>query len=523
MTDIGLGSWPRRRARISGDAVAFTMDRRQLTYDELDARVEALAAGLAGLGVRRGDRVAYLGANDIATFESLFAAGRLGAVLVPLNTRLSAVEVGYMLSDCTPRVLLVGKDSLSLAMAAEPRSRGVDRVIAVDDPDTGQADGYAALTRRTVGASPRQAVIGLADPALILYTSGTTGRAKGAILTHGNLTFNTFNQLAHTDVLSTDTVACTAPLFHVVGLGQVTLPTLFKGGCVHVMSKFDPVLLIEAIAARGINAFSAVPTMLQMLCEHPSFAGADLTSLRYVVYGGSPANERVASIWLERGVRLLHGYGLTEASPGVLLATQDGARRRRVSAGTPPFYPDLGLRDEAGRVWEDPERDGNVRTGELLVRGPNVFSGYLDRDDETALATRDGWLNTGDIAQFDHGWGVIVDRAKDMFISGGENVYPAEVESIIAEMAGISDCAVVGVADERWGEVGAAAIVRRNGKTPSEHQIRLHLQRRLARFKAPKRIVFLENLPRNANGKVAKNDLRLLFEEQPEDLGVGLG
>ncbi len=523
MSNIGLGSWPRRRARIAGGSVAFTMPGREVSYDELAERVDSLAAAFVQLGVRRGDRIAYLGVNDIATFECLFAAGRLGAVLVPLNIRLSAGEIRYMLSDCRPRLLLAGGDSAALATAANPASCGVEHVILVDsdsDLDGDSEVSYSALVARHAGSRPDEGQVDLDDPALVLYTSGTTGRPKGAVLSHGNITFNTFNQLAHTDALSTDTVACTAPLFHVAGLGQVTLPTLFKGGCVHVLPKFDPVTLFDTIAERQVNAFSAVPTMLQMLCDHPGFAGADLRSLRYIVYGGSPARERVASAWLERGVALLHGYGMTEASPGVLLATADGAHERQVSAGVPHFYTDLALRTDDGGIHRDPERDRRTTAGELLVRGPNVFSGYLNREDDTAAAKRDSWLNTGDIARFDDGWGIIVDRAKDMIVSGGENIYPVEVEAAIGQVPGVVDCAVIGVADERWGEVGLAFVVRRDDAAATDEQIRAHLEHQLARFKIPKYFTFVPDLPRNANGKVLKQDLRRLAADQrPSALG----
>ena len=519
MTDIGLGSWPRRRARIAADTVALTMPGRQLTYEALANRVDSLAVAFTQLGVRRGDRVAYLGANHVATFESLFATGQIGAALVPLNTRLSPSEIHYMLSDCTPKVLVVSAENAAVAIAADPTSCGVEHVVTVDEPDSTDTEDFETLIENHAGLRPDEIDVGLDHPALILYTSGTTGRPKGAVLTHGNFTFNTFNQLAHTDVLSTDTVACTAPLFHVVGLGQVTLPTIFKGGRVHILPKFDPTTLFDAISAQHVNAFSAVPTMLQMLCDHESFDQADLSSLRYIVYGGSPARERVASAWLDRGVTLLHGYGMTEASPGVLLATPDGARDHRTSAGVAHFYTDLALRTQDDRILREPERDQHTATGELLVRGPNVFDGYLNRDQDTATAKRDGWLNTGDIARFDAGWGTIVDRAKDMIISGGENIYPVEVESLIGQIPGVLDCAVVGVPDNRWGEVGLAVIARRDTDSPTQDQVLAHLTPQLARFKIPKHYEFVSELPRNANGKILKHELTRKFSPRPSAQG----
>ena len=278
MIDHGVGSWPARRARITPDAVALRQGDRTLTYAELAGRVDALAAALAARGVTTGDRVAYLGANDMATFETFFAVGRLGAIFVPLNTRLTATELSQLFADCAPTVLAHGPEVADVVPVAFPGGR----TLPISDLP------FPA-------AFPPATAVGLDDPALLLYTSGTTGRAKGAVLTHGNLTWNTMNQLAHVDILSTDVVLCTAPLFHVTGLGQVSLPALFKGGTVVVAPRFDPGWMLGVIPQLRINGFSAVPTMLQMLCDHPQWVDADLSSLRYVIYGGSTIQERVAT------------------------------------------------------------------------------------------------------------------------------------------------------------------------------------------------------------------------------------
>jgi fatty-acyl-CoA synthase len=480
--DIGLGSWPARRARITPDRVALRQDERALTYAELAARVGALAGGLAELGVRAGDRVAYLGPNDIATFETFFAAGRLGAIFAPLNTRLAAPEIAVLLADCAPRVVVAATELAALIPAG-----GV--VLPAGALPTGAA------------VAPGE--VRLDDPVLLLYTSGTTGRSKGAVLTHANLTWNMMNQFAHADILSTDTVLCTAPLFHVTGLGQVSLPTLFKGGTVVVAPKFDPGWMLAAVPRLGINGFSAVPTMLQMLCEHPDWATADLSTLRYVIYGGSTVRERVASAWLARDITVLQGYGMTEAAPGVLLATSDGAPARPVSAGVAHFFTDVEL------LRADGTRTTPPGTGELLVRGPNVFAGYWERPADTAASFVDGWFRTGDVVRIEpDGWGYVVDRVKDMIISGGENIYPAEVEAVINELPEIADCAVVAVPDERWGEVGLAYIACHPGETVTEEQVRAYLDGRLARYKIPGYVRVTDELPRTATGKVRRADLR---------------
>jgi fatty-acyl-CoA synthase len=490
---LGLGSWPARRARITPDSVALGQGTRQLTYAQLARRVSAMAAGLWASGVRAGDRVAYLGANDIATFETFFAAGLLGAIFVPLNFRLSAPEISYLLDDSTPALLIHAPEFAELVRAIAPRCA----TQLTGDPGAGCE---AVITLGT-GQEPPDAAVGLEQAAVILYTSGTTGRPKGAVLSHGNLTWNVFNQLAHIDVLSTDVALCVAPLFHVSGLGQVSLPTLFKGGTVIVAARFDPAWMLRTIGELRITGFSGVPTMLQLLCDHPDWAGADLSSLRYVNFGGSPVAERVAAAWLERGVPLLQGYGMTEASPGVFMALPSGAVERPTSAGVAHFFTDVEL------LPPDGPRHAPPGTGELLVRGPNVVEGYWNQPGTEAIFS-DGWFRSGDIVRVaEDGWCQVVDRVKDMLISGGENVYPAEVEAAINALPAVLESAVVGVPDPAWGEVGKAFVVLRPGASLTAQELRDQLTPNLARFKIPRYVEEVPFLPRSASGKIRKGEL----------------
>lgn len=508
MPDTGMGSWPMRRARIDPDRIAFRQGDRTVSYSELATRVENLAAGLARLGLEKGDRIAYLGPNDIAAFESFFAAGRIGAIFVALNTRLSAAEIAYMLSDSGTTVLVHAEETAELARSADAAAQGVRTLIALPG-----AGGPGALDYEDVIAAgaPHEADrdVGLGDDALILYTSGTTGRPKGAVLTHANLTFNAMNQLAHTDVLGSDVVLCIAPLFHVTGLGLVSLPTLFKGGTIVMAPRFDPEWVLRTIAKEQIVAFSAVPTMLQMLCDHPAWDTADLTSMRYVVFGGSPVRERVARAWHGRGVAMHHGYGMTEGAPGVFMATPEGGAERPTSAGVPHFFVDVALGTAEGDTSDPPG------VGELLIRGPNVFHGYWGRPEESAAGFEDGWFRTGDLVRVaPDGWAYIVDRVKDMIISGGENVYPAEVEAVIAQVPGVAENAVVGVPDDRWGEVGCAFVVRTADGAVDEAALRRGLEGRIARYKIPRYFHFVADLPVTASGKVRKSVLRAAAAER---------
>lgn len=496
----GIGSWPARRARMEPDATALVQGTRCLTYRQLERRSAAFAAALSGAGVSAGDRVAYLGPNDVATFLTLFAAARLGAIFAPLNTRLAPPEIAYMLDDCTPRALVVAPELATVAAKAQSHSNAVPTVLHLGRE---HGPGFESAIAAHDGAAPPPVPVELDDPALLLYTSGTTGRPKGAVLTHGNLTWNTLNQFAHFHLSHTDVALCAAPLFHVLGLGQITLPALFAGGTVVVIPKFDPGTFLATISAEQATTFPLAPTMMQMLCEHPDWERTDLASVRCVVYGGSSIIERVATQWLSRDIEVLQGYGMTEASPGVFMALSYASRDRPVSAGVPHFFTDTALLTPDGDVIGGPGQ------GELLVRGPNVFSHYWNRPAETANSFIDGWFRTGDIVRVDRdGWAYIVDRVKDIIISGGENVYPAEVEAAICELGEVADAAVVAVPDDRWGEAGLAFIQPRDGAGISETDIRGHLEGRLARYKIPRRICFVDSLPRNASGKLLRLHLR---------------
>jgi fatty-acyl-CoA synthase len=506
--NTGLGSWPRRRARISPTRPALVQDEHVLTSAGLADRVALLAGALRGLGVRPGDRVAYLGVNDVAVFETFFATGLLGAIFVPLNTRLAGPGVRHLLADSGASVLVHSPDTDTLLAAAGPLPDGLRHVLALR-PDTCPAGGRDYEAEIAAAQPADEAVVGLDDVCVLLYTSGTTGTPKGAALTHGNLTWNTVNQLAHVDFASTDRALCTAPLFHCTGLCQITLPTLFKGGSVEPVPRFDPGALLARIGRARATSFAAVPTMLQRMCDHPSWPDADLSSLRCVNYGGSPVAERVARAWLDRGVVVLQGYGMTEASPGVCMAVPEGAAAHPVSVGVPHFFTDVAsLRGGVPSEVDD-------EPAEVLVRGPHVFAGYWGRPEESAAAFTDGWFRTGDVLRTaPDGWAVVVDRVADVFISGGENVHPAEVEAVLSRLDGVADCAVVGVPDERWGETGFAWVVPREGARLDEAALRAELATRLAGYQVPRRVVFVEELPRNATGKIRRAELRGLAREE---------
>jgi fatty-acyl-CoA synthase len=495
MRDNGLGSWPRRRARMTPAKVALVQDGTGTTYAELHRDSTRLAHGLRARGVSRGDRVAFLGLNSVEMVAVMFATAKLGAVFVPMNTRLAEPEHVHILRHSGARLLLV-ESGMALAGRSSPaasdvevvtftrtQGRGLDALASDDDADIDEP-------------------VGTDDLFMIQYTSGTTGQPKGVMLTHGNVIWNVYNLLVDIDLGSDEIALVTAPLFHTAALNQVLFPTVLKGGTALIEARFDPARAIDLIEQERVTLLFGVTTMYLALSQSPRFHEADLGSLHLALSGGSPIPESLLQTWLDRGLMIVQGYGLTETSPGAtMLRAADGVRKLG-SAGTACFFTDVRV------VVGD--RDAPVgEPGEVLVRGPNVSPGYWQEPEGTANAFSDGWLHTGDLAtRDDEGCLRIVDRLKDMYISGGENVYPAEVEQALYTHPAVAECAVIGVADPTWGETGRAFVVVREGQRLDAEELLHHLSARLARFKVPKSIEFVADLPHSASGKLLKSRLR---------------
>jgi fatty-acyl-CoA synthase len=510
----GVGSWIARRARRTPDRVAVIHGDDRLTYAQLHDRVTRLAHGLRGLGVRRGDRVAYLGPNHPAFLETLFAAGTLGAILVPLNTRLAAPELARHLADSGTRALIhgMGQDGVlgELRSAAPVRD-----VVALGDPAGGEL-GYATLLAAGPGTDIDEAV-GLDDPCLIMYTSGTTGGAKGATLSHGNITWNAINVVVDADFRPDEVALVVAPLFHTAALNMLCLPTLLKGGAVLIEPGFEPGRALGLIEGQRVTSLFGVPAVYDAMAAHPRWAGADLSSLRMLLCGGAPVPEATIRGYTSRGLTFIQGYGMTETSPGALLLDAAHVESKAGSAGVPHFFTDVQV------VRPDLTPASPGETGEIVVAGPNVMGGYWNQPEATATAvlawgdappgTPRGadqtWLRSGDAGTTDaDGYVFVVDRIKDMIISGGENIYPAEVENVLREHPAVADCGVIGVPDARWGEAGRAVVVLRPGAQASEADLLGFLDGKIARFKIPKSVRFTGTLPRTGTGKILKKRLR---------------
>lgn len=498
--DLTIGRWVRDRGVVTPERVAIDFRApggaaSRVTYAELDGRSEALAAALLRAGLSRGDRVATLTGNRPEHVEVLFACAKAGLILLPLNVRLAPPEIAYQLDDAQPAALLVPPEHAEAAQAALGLASAAPRRLALT---------RSALDELGAAAGDARSVpVGDADPLMLVYTSGTTGKPKGALLTHANVFWTnlSFDRIA--DVTTSDVVLQVLPQFHVGGWNCQPLLAWWKGARVVLEPSFDPGRALEAIEREGVTTMMGVPATYLFMAQHERFEAADLSGLRMAVVGGAPMPEPLLETWTRRGVTLVQGYGLTEAAPNVLCLPPEHVIAKLGYAGKPYPHVQVALRDpESGELLEGPAG------GELLVRGPNVFPGYWRNESATSEAFAGAWLRTGDMAERDEeGFFRILDRVKDMYVSGGENVYPAEVESVLHEHAEVADAAVIGVPHDRWGEVGCAYVVVRTGARVGAEDLIAHLRARLARYKVPKEIRFVDRLPRSSMNKVVKPEL----------------
>lgn len=479
-TSDWLGTWA--RFRPDAEAIYDVGTGRRYTYVTLQREANAWARRLHREGVAPGDRVAVLAFNRAETLALLFACADLGAILFPVNWRLSPAEIDYQLSDCAPHIVLVDaahRDLLpdALDLDAGPREEG----------DTGE-----------VGPGSR-----LEDPWMIMYTSGSTGRPKGALLTHGQLHWNALNTILACDLTPQCSTLTFTPLFHTGGMNCLTTPLLHRGGRVVLTPGLDAGQALRLIAEERVTHLMGVPTIYRMLADHPDFPNTDLSSVRDALCGGAPLPLPLLEEYLDRGLPLRQGFGLTEVGPNCFSTPPHEVRRKLGCVGLPIHHVGVKLVRPDGSACDIDE------PGELLLGGPAVFGGYWGQLEETAKSLKDGWFHTGDVLSRDaEGFYRVAGRIKEMFISGGENVYPAEVEGVLATCPGVALAAVVGVPDARWGEVGAAFLEPSPGAELRAETVRAWLDGKLARYKIPKIYVFDPALPRTASGKIDKPALR---------------
>jgi fatty-acyl-CoA synthase len=500
------------RSRLSPDrtAVVDVATGQRLTYKEMDHRAATCArAWLYALGLKRGDRAGILAGNRLEFLDAFFAAGKSGVILVPLGTRLTAAELEVIIADC--RLSAVIYDGDHSDTVRELRSRvDVDRFIALDEGD-GEDDLSWGELLSVVGDD--EFVPGVCqpeDPYCLLYTSGTTGRPKGVVTPHRMVAWNAYNTVACWQLGEDDVSPVFTPLYHAGGLGAFLMPIILAGGTIVLHREFDPTEVWRVIEEEGCTVVLGVPTIWAMLAEAAEFKTANLDRVRWFISGGAPLPRRLVNVYRDRGVVLRQGYGLTEVGVNCFAMSDEEAWAKAGSIGRPLMFTEARVVDESGAELPPDE------IGELCFRGPHVSSGYWNNPDATAEALdNEGWFHTGDMARRDDdGFFYIAGRAKDMFISGGVNVYPAEIENNLLQHPSLADVAVIGVPHETWGEVGIAFVVPAAGEAVEAEELGEFLAPRLARYKIPKEFRVVNQLPRTPYGKVVKGELLDRWKEE---------
>jgi fatty-acyl-CoA synthase len=498
---MDLSDWIDRHARLTPERTAIRFPERDVSYGALAELVHRLASAMAASGLTRGSCAAYLGVNSPEMLALLFACARLGILFMPLNWRLAGPEHRQMLEHCPPSLLFVEPQFIGQIEACRATLPPLT-AIAFGQAQPGWIS-YDDFLARAAGPAPHDPALDLTAPLLICYTSGSTGKPKGVLLSQDALAWNAANCTDMHDLTAEDRILTTLPLFHVGGLNNLTTPALQMGCTVVLHRKFDAEACIDAIERERITLTVLVPAQLDMMMASSRWHSADFSSLRMITTGSTIVAARIIRAVHARGVPLVQIYGATETCPIAAYLKAEDAERKAGSAGRAAAHCELRIVDEFGR---DVAQGAN---GEILVRGANVMSGYWKAPQETAAALVDGWFHSGDMGHQDaEGYLYVDGRKKEMIISGGENIYPAEIENLLAECQDIAEASVIGRPDERWGEVVVAVVAPKTGSTLTPAAVLQLLEGRIARYKHPKEVVFVGELPKTALGKVRKEDLR---------------
>jgi len=512
-----ISKWIDAHARFTPNKMALIDQHQQYTYAQLASLIHTNARMLKHqLGIGRGDRLAYLGLNSVEFLCLMFACARLGAIFVPLNWRLATPEYEHILTDARPKALVATADfkhQVESLNSGHPDCRFIlQGTNLLENPSQSKDQywsNYAALLKQTnAEQDDYNPHVELSCPLLIVYTSGTTGLPKGAVLSQNALFYNALNSLHMHDMTSADRILTVLPMFHVGGLNIQTLPGLYVGATVILHARFDPDLALEAIAKQKPNLTVLVPATLAAVLSLPQWSGTDLSSLRSITTGSSVVPPGLIEPILKRGVPVQQVYGLTETSPIAVYQRIDQALTRPNSTGLAALHCQMQLVAESG------EEVPTGQVGRIRIKGPNVMFEYWGNPKATAQALNNGWFDTGDLGHLDfEGHLVVDDRAKDIIISGGENIYPAELELHLHALEGVAEAAVIGKADPKWGETPIAIVVIAEGSSLDMDAILASFKGQLARFKHPSEIVFLPSLPRNVMGKVQKFHLRQMIKQ----------
>ncbi|MBI5934378.1 MAG: long-chain fatty acid--CoA ligase [Chloroflexi bacterium] len=494
------------RARLTPNREALfdTTSEVRYTFAQINERASRAANFLREkYKIEKGDRVSILAHNNIAYVDLLFGLGKLGAILAPLNWRLTSRELMYIVNDCQPKLMIVGSDFVPVY----EEMRGeicVEYVISVEGANIEGAESYEILLDQAPSSEPTRPAIAEDDAWCILYTSGTTGRPKGAVLPHRQVLWNAINTVVSWGLSEKDVSPILTPMFHSGGLFVFLVPLFYAGGQIVLARNFDADASLDLIVKEKCTVILGVPTLFQVWMNSPKFAETDFSHVHFFISGGAPCPPSLIEAWSKaKGVTMRQGYGLTEVGVNCFSMTDEDALRKRGSVGKPIFHSEMRL------VNADGNDVAVGDTGELIIKGPHVCAGYWNNPEATAQSLKDGWFHTGDMARQDEeGYFYIAGRFKDMIISGGENVYAAEVEAVFREHDAVADAALIGQPDEKWGEVGLVIVACKPNQSASAQELLQFCQGRLAKYKIPKRVEFVESLPYSPYGKVIKAELR---------------
>ena len=507
---MNIGEWPTRWAARYPDETWIRYGDLSLSKGEFNARINRLAHAFQEMGVKKGVRFGVLMANSNAFLEVLLALNKLGGIMVPLNFRLAPPELEYILNDSEPIGLIYSPEFAESAEALRGKIPSMKQFIRELEGGSSQDP----LFEEWISGKPEEEPVPdrevtLDDIQFIMYTSGTTGKPKGAAILHGNTQWNAINSINMYAFDSSDTSIACAPLFHIGGLAVSAFPALYVGSKIVIQRFFNPVETLKLIEQEKVSFMFGIPVMFLLMTQIPEFESTDYSSVRFFIAGGAPCPRSLIEKWLEHGITFNQGYGMTETATAITALRMEDALRKLGSCGKPVFHTDIKIVDPEGEDLPTGEM------GEVIVKGPNVIHEYWRLPEATAETIVDGWLKTGDMGYIDEeGYLFLVDRKKDMYISGGENVYPAEVEDVLVGFDKLADAGVIGVPDEKWGESGLAVVVPAPGVELSEEEVIEYCRGKLAKYKIPKKVAFVEALPRTATGKILKKELKAQFIQE---------
>ena len=499
-----IGDWTGRRALLTPktEAMVDNILKDRYTFEELDHRANQVSRVLLDHGVSKGDRVCVYSKNRFDFLDILFACGKIGAILTPFNIRLTTPEVEYLLKKTDPKMVFYDPDLSEPFGEVRPFLKKKHVVVMGNQTLDSDPDISSLIKKQSSDAVERPSLT-LDDPYLIVFTGGTTGLPKGAVLSHGLVFWNSVNTITSWGLRPDDIQPLLFPLFHTGGINVLLIPFVHLGAKTIIMGDFNVDETFRVIVEERCSLVVGVPTMFNMMAQSKEFSKVNFDNVRVFISGGAPCPVAIMEKYWDRGKILKMGYGLTEVGPNNFYLPEGDVKRKPSSVGFPVFHCDMKIVDD------DNKEVPTGRVGELLLRGPHIFSGYWEEPEETKKTIEpDGWVHTGDLAmKDDEGFYFITGRKKDMFISGGENVYPTEIEELLFKHPAVLEAAVVGVEDAKWGEVGKAFIVLKEGEILSEEEVLQYFDGKLAKYKIPKHYEFRGELPKSAAGKILKREL----------------